>query len=55
MPFTIYTAVSPSGFADPTTSVNLLTYVEEDDIVIIDWAPPADDGGLSVSYKVEIK
>lgn len=29
--------------------------MEEDDVVVIDWNPPADDGGLTVSYKVEVK
>lgn len=26
----------------------------EDDIVVINWAQPADPGGLSVSFKLEI-
>ncbi len=53
--FTIWTAITPSGLADPTTTYYPLTYVEEDDIVVIDWNPPTDDGGLSVSYKIEVK
>jgi hypothetical protein len=32
-----------------------MTYVEEDDIILIDWVPPIDDGGLTVSYKIEVQ
>jgi len=53
--FTVWAAISPSGLADPTTTLNLLTYIDEDDIMLIDWVPPTDDGGLSVSYKIEVK
>lgn len=53
--FTIYTAIVPTGLADPTTTLNLLTYIDDDDIIVIDWNPPTDDGGLTVSYKVEVK
>ncbi|TNV75036.1 hypothetical protein FGO68_gene6423 [Halteria grandinella] len=52
--FTVWAAIAPSGLADPTTTLNLLTYVEEDDIILIDWVPPTDDGGLAVSYKIEV-
>jgi hypothetical protein len=31
-----------------------MTYVDEDDIVIIRWAYPLDDGGLAPSYRVEV-
>lgn len=24
-------------------------------MVLIDWLPPTDDGGLAVSYKIEVK
>jgi hypothetical protein len=32
-----------------------MTYVDEDDIVVIDWEPPTDHGGLSVWYSIEIR
>jgi hypothetical protein len=32
-----------------------MTYVDEDDIVVIDWEPPTDNGGLSVWYSIEIR
>ena len=53
-PYTIWVAIVPSGLAYPTTTLNLMTYVDEDDIVVIKWAYPADDGGLTPSYKVEV-
>jgi hypothetical protein len=52
--FTIWAAINPSGLADPTTTLNLMTYVDEDDMVLIKWAYPTDDGGLTPSYKVEV-
>ena len=53
--FTIWAAIAPSGLADPTTTLNLLTYVDEDDVIIIKWTYPTEDGGLTPSYKVEVK
>lgn len=53
-PFNIWAAISPSGLSDPTTTLNLLTYVDEDDIIIIRWAYPLEDGGLTPSYRVEV-
>lgn len=53
-PFTVWTAIPPSGLADPTSTAYQLSYVEEDDYVLIDWVPPTDDGGLAVSYSIEI-
>lgn len=47
--FTIWTAITPSGLAEPTTNLFSQTYVEEDDYVLIDWTPTTDDGGLTVS------
>jgi len=32
-----------------------MTYVDEDDIVIIDWEPPTDKGRLSVTYSIEVR
>ena len=32
-----------------------MSYVEEDDIVIIDWDQPSDNGGLTVSFSIEVK
>jgi hypothetical protein len=32
-----------------------VTYVEEDDIVVIDWEPPTDNGGLTPWYSIEIR
>jgi len=52
--FGIYTAITPSGFSDPTTTVNTVSYVDEDDIVVIAWSYPVDDGGLTTSFIVEI-
>ena len=52
--FNIWAAIAPSGLADPTTTLNLMTYVDEDDMVLIKWDYPNDDGGLTPSYKVEI-
>jgi hypothetical protein len=40
--------------AAPTTILSHNSYVEEDDFVVVDWDPPIDNGGLSVSYGVEI-
>ena len=31
------------------------SYTEEDDIIVIDWEPPTDNGGLAVSYQVDIR
>lgn len=31
-----------------------MSYVDEDDIVVIDWDPPTDNGGLTVTYSIEI-
>lgn len=53
-PFTVWTAIPPTGLNEPTTTTSLLTYVEEDDIVVIDWDPPLDNGGLPVTYSVEV-
>ena len=52
--FGIYTAITPTGFPDPTTTLKTLSYVDEDDIVVIDWNYPIDDGGLTTSFIVEI-
>ena len=41
--------------AAPTTSLAYNSYTEEDDIVVIDWEPPTDNGGLAVAYQVDIK
>jgi len=48
--FGIWTAIPPTGLAAPTTSMAYNSYTEEDDIIVIDWEPPTDNGGLSVSY-----
>lgn len=53
--FTVWTAIAPTGLSEPSTTVNLLTYVEEDDVVVIDWDPPIDNGGLAVIYTVEVQ
>jgi len=53
-PFAIWAAIVPSGLAAPTTTLNFMSYVEEDDIVIIDWDQPTDNGGLSVTFSIEI-
>lgn len=52
--FTIWSAITPSGLADPTTTLNENTYVGEDDLIVIKWTPPTDDGGLTVSYRIEV-
>lgn len=52
--FGIFAAVAPSGLAPPTTTLNFVSYVEEDDIVVIDWEPPIDNGGLTPWYSIEI-
>jgi hypothetical protein len=31
-----------------------MSYVDEDDIVVIDWDAPTDNGGLAVWYNIEI-
>lgn len=33
--FVIWTAIPPTGLSDPTTTLNLMSYVQEDDIVVI--------------------
>jgi len=53
-PFTVWAAIPPSGQGSPTTTLNLLTYSMEDDIVVINWPAPTDNGGLAVSYILEI-
>ncbi len=35
--FGIYAAIVPTGQAPPTTTLTYNSYVEEDDIVVIDW------------------
>ena len=50
----IYTAITPSGLSDPITTMNTVSYVDEDDIVVISWNYPIDDGGLTTSFIVEI-
>jgi hypothetical protein len=52
--FGIWAAIPPSGLAAPSTTLNFNSYVEEDDIVVVDWDPPTDNGGLWVSYGVDI-
>lgn len=52
--FNIWVAISPNSLSDPTTTLNLMTYVDEDDIIIIKWLYPGEDGGLSPSYRVEV-
>jgi hypothetical protein len=32
-----------------------MSYVDDDDIVEIDWGPPTEDGGLSLTYSILIK
>jgi len=41
--------------AAPTSSLAYNSYTEEDDIIVIDWEPPTDNGGLAVSYQVDIR
>lgn len=36
--FVIWTAVIPSGLAEPTTALVPVTYVEEDDMILVDWS-----------------
>ena len=52
--FGIWAAIVPSGLDAPTTSLSYNSYVEEDDIVVIDWEPPTDNGGLSVTYSIDV-
>jgi len=52
--FGIWTAIPPAGLAAPTSSLAYNSYTEEDDIIVIDWEPPTDNGGLAVSYQVDI-
>lgn len=52
--FGIWCAIPPTGLAAPTTSLNYNSYVEEDDIIVVDWDPPTDNGGLAVTYAVDI-
>ena len=52
--FGIWPGLVPSGLSDPITSLTTLKYVDEDDIVVLDWDPPLDDGGLPVNYLLEI-
>lgn len=52
--FGIYAAIAPSGQGPPTTTLTYNSYVEEDDIVVIDWDLPTDNGGLPVWYTVEV-
>lgn len=47
---TVYAAIAPSGLSDPTT-----TYNSADSTVVIDWTPPSDNGGLAVSYTIQVK
>jgi len=54
-PFTIFAAIPPSGQGGPAISLNLMTYPMEDDIVTISWLPPTDNGGLAVSYVLEVQ
>lgn len=54
-PFGIYAAIVPSGLAPPTTTLSFVSYVEEDDIVIIDWDQPTDNGGLNVWFSIEVR
>jgi hypothetical protein len=53
-PYGIWAAILPTGLAAPTTTLNQMSYVEEDDIIIIDWDPPTDNGGLTVTYSIEV-
>ena len=53
--FGIYTAITPTGFTNPITTLNTVSYVDEDDIIVISWNYPTDDGGLTTSFIVEIK
>jgi hypothetical protein len=52
--FGIWAAIPPTGLAAPSTSLNFNSYTEEDDIVVVDWDPPTDNGGLWTSYAVDI-
>ena len=52
--FGIYTAITPTNFTNPITTLNTVSYVDEDDIVVISWNYPGDDGGLTTSFIVEI-
>jgi hypothetical protein len=45
----------PAGLRDPATTLTYLTYVSEDDIVVVDWEVPTDDGGFPIIYSLEIK
>lgn len=51
----IWAGDMPAGLNEPTTTLNRQTYVDEDDIVIIDWDPPLEDGGLPLTYRLEIR
>jgi len=52
--FDVWAAVPPTGMSPPTTTLSYVSYVEEDDIIIIDWDQPSDNGGLPVTFSVEI-
>ena len=52
--FGIWCAIPPTGLNAPTTSLNYNSYTEEDDFIVVDWDPPADNGGLAVTYAVDI-
>lgn len=52
--FGMWAAIPPTGLAAPTTSLNYNSYTEEDDIIVVDWEPPTDNGGLAVTYAVDI-
>ena len=51
----IYAAIDPSGQGPPSTTLSFMSYVDEDDIVVIDWDPPTDNGGLTVWYSIEVR
>ena len=51
----LWVGTLPQGLRDPVTSLTYLTYVSEDDIVVVDWEPPTDDGGFPIIYYLEIK
>lgn len=47
---TVYAAIAPSGLDAPTTTYNSAS----GGTVIVDWSAPSDNGGLTVTYTLEV-
>lgn len=45
----VYAAISPTGLSAPTTLQSVNT-------IIVDWSPPSDNGGLTITgYTIQVR